>query len=139
MAQFVLELAISNVRKQIVAMPHPVTLATETNSPAGRPLCETHSILKRTNIVDMDCCAVSTIFEVPADVEYRGHRIVWDTRRVEGTFFWTGRAAIVAPADLSGIKSVYKIRIHTHFLSEDEVRDHLIAEAKNQIDNGFES
>jgi hypothetical protein len=85
----------------------------------------------------MDCCAVSSIFEVPADIEYRGHRIVWDARRVEGTSFWTGRAAIVAPADVSGIKNVYKIRMDETFLSEDEIRDHLIAEAKNQIDNGL--
>jgi hypothetical protein len=119
-------------------MHEPVTVATEEVSPAGRTQCETRCILSRTKIVEMDCCAVSAIFEVPADVEYHGHRIVWDTRRVEGTSLWTGRAAIVAPADLSGIKGVQKIKVNRNFSSEKEVRDYLIAAAKNQIDTGFE-
>lgn len=119
-------------------MHEPVTLTAEKVLSGARTHGETPSIFNRTNVAEMDCCARSAIFGVPADVEYRGHRIVWDTRRVEGTSFWTGRAAIVAPADLSGVKSVHKIRINKHFASEKQVRDHLIDAARNQIDTGLE-
>jgi hypothetical protein len=76
---------------------------------------------------------------MPGDVEYRGHRIVWDARRVEGTSFWTGRAAVVSPANISGVKSVYKIKVNAYFATEKEVRDHFVGAAKERIDNGFEN
>ncbi|MGE5304051.1 MAG: hypothetical protein ACM3TN_12120 [Alphaproteobacteria bacterium] len=75
---------------------------------------------------------------MPADIQHRGHRIVWDARQVDGTLFWTGRAAIVSPADISGVKRVYKIKINVYFATEKEVRDHLIATAKERVDNGLE-
>jgi hypothetical protein len=114
------------------------TLAGELVTCGGRIRREPPSILKRTDAADLSYRTDGAISGMPADVEYRGHRIVWDARQVEGTAFWTGRAAIVSPADISGIKSVYKIRVNAYFVTEREVRDHLIGMAKDRIDNGLE-
>jgi hypothetical protein len=114
------------------------TLAGELVTCGGRTCREPHSILKRTDAADRSYCTGGAISGMPADVEYRGHRIVWDARQIEGTAFWTGRAAIVSPADISGIKSVYKIRVSAYFATEREVRDHLIAVARDRIDKGSE-
>jgi hypothetical protein len=115
------------------------TLAGEIILAGGRVGGEPHSIFKRPKVADLSSYMGSGIPVLPADVEYRGHRIVWDARHVEGTSFWTGRAAVVSPADISGVKSVYKIRVNAYFATEREVRDHLVAVAKDRIDNGLEN
>ncbi len=74
---------------------------------------------------------------IPADVEYRGNRIVWDARQLPGTCFWTGRAAVVLPADVTGIKRIYRIPDSDPFESEQAVRDHLIGAAKDWIDHAI--
>ncbi len=76
---------------------------------------------------------------IPADVEYRGNRIVWDTRQLPGTPFWTGRAAVVLPADATGVKRIYRIPDSDPFDSEQAVRDHLIDAAKDWIDCKIDS
>ena len=69
------------------------------------------------------------------DVYYRGYRIVWDTRQPSGIVFWTGKAAVVMPADASGVKKIQRVGGSGYFLSEAEARDHLLSEAKQWIDN----
>ena len=69
------------------------------------------------------------------DVYYRGYRIVWDTRRSAGTVFWTGKAAVVLPADAQGVKRIHRITGNHYFLSEEDARDQLINEAKEWIDH----
>ncbi len=76
---------------------------------------------------------------IPADVEYRGNRIVWDARPVPGTSFWTGRAAVVLPADFTGVKKIYRIPDSDPYESEQAVRDHLIGTAKDWIDCKIDS
>jgi hypothetical protein len=76
---------------------------------------------------------------IPADVEYRGNRIVWDARQLPGTSFWTGRAAVVLPADFTGVKRIYRIPDSNAFESEEAVRDHLIGAAKDWIDHTLEA
>jgi len=115
------------------------TLAGQVVLSGSRTHRELPSVLKGTSATDPSFYTGSSISEVPADVEYRGHRIVWDARQVEGTAFWTGRAAVVSPADTSGVKSVYKIRVNAYFATEREIRDHLVAVAKDRIDNGLEN
>lgn len=75
---------------------------------------------------------------IPADVEYRGNRIVWDTRQLPGTPFWTGRAAVVLPPDATGVKRIYRIPDSDPFETEQAVRDHLIGAAKDLIDQSIE-
>ncbi|MGE5304079.1 MAG: hypothetical protein ACM3TN_12260 [Alphaproteobacteria bacterium] len=69
------------------------------------------------------------------DVHYRGYRIVWDTRRRPNTVFWTGKAAVVLPADVMGVKRIHRITGDHYFLSEEDARDQLINEAKEWIDD----
>jgi hypothetical protein len=69
------------------------------------------------------------------DVHYRGYRIVWDTRRQPGTVFWTGKAAVVLPADSLGVKKIHRITGDDYFLSEEDARDQLINEAKEWIND----
>lgn len=69
------------------------------------------------------------------DVHYRGCRVVWDTRRQPGTFFWTGKAAVVLPADALGVKKIHRITGSDRWLSEEDARDQLINEAKEWIDD----
>lgn len=69
------------------------------------------------------------------DVHYLGYRIVWDTRRQPGTFFWTGKAAVVSPANALGVKKIHRINVSDHCLGEEEARDQLINEAKEWIDD----
>ena len=69
------------------------------------------------------------------DVYYRGYRIVWDTRQPSGIVFWTGKAAVVMPADASGVKRIQRVGGSGYFSSETEARDHLLSEAKQWIDN----
>ena len=76
---------------------------------------------------------------IPADVEYRGNRIVWDTRQLPGSPFWTGRAAVVLPPDATGVKRIYRIPDSDPYDSEQAVRDHLIGAAKNWIDHTIEA
>ena len=72
---------------------------------------------------------------IPADIEYRGNRIVWDAQQLPGTPFWTGRAAIVLPPDAIGIKRIHRISASDRFASEQDVRAHLIGAAKDWINN----
>jgi hypothetical protein len=53
---------------------------------------KSHSIPKRTNAAGPSFDPGGPIPEIPAEVEYRGHRIVWDARRVEGTAFLDGKS-----------------------------------------------
>ena len=115
----------------------PLTGAKIVSGTGAHRACA--AILSSGNILGRDYPADDPGFEVPADVEYRGHRIVWDTRQVEGTSLWTGRAAVVAPPDTSGIKGVHKIKVSTYFVTEKEVRDYLIGAAKDRIDKGLYS
>lgn len=72
---------------------------------------------------------------IPADIEYRGNRIVWDAQQLPGTPFWTGRAAIVLPPDAIGVKRIHRISASVRFASEQEVRAQFIRTAKDWIDN----
>ena len=114
------------------------TLAGELIRSGGKIRREPPSDLKLREAADLSYCTGDTISGMLADVEYRGHRIVWDGRQVDGSPFWTGRAAIVSPADISGVKSVYKIRVDVYFATEREVKDYLIGLAKERIDNGLD-
>ena len=69
------------------------------------------------------------------DVYHRGYRIVWDTRQPSGTAFWTGKAAVVMPPDASGVKRIQRVGGSGYFLSESEVLDHLLSEARRWIDD----
>jgi hypothetical protein len=69
------------------------------------------------------------------DIHYRGYRIVWDARQLAGTLFWTGKAAVVLPANASGVKGIHRITGSDYFLSEEDARDHLISAAKEWIEN----
>jgi hypothetical protein len=69
------------------------------------------------------------------EIHYRGYRIVWDARQTPGTLFWTGKAAVVPPEDVSGVKCVHRITGSDYFLSEDDARDHLVSAAKEWIEN----
>ena len=69
------------------------------------------------------------------DIQYRGHRIVWDTRRQPDAVFWTGKAAVVLPADSLGVKRIHPITGDDYFLSEEDARDQLINKAKEWIDD----
>jgi hypothetical protein len=70
----------------------------------------------------------------PVDVLYRGYRIVWDTRQLSGTEFWTGKVAVVLPADEDGIKRVRKISDGIYADTEKAARDCFIGMAKDWID-----
>jgi hypothetical protein len=69
-----------------------------------------------------------------SEILYRGHRIVWDVRRKPGTLFWTGKAALVPPQDLSGVKHIHRITGNDCFLSEEEARDHLVSTARQRVE-----
>ena len=114
------------------------TSAGELGLSGARTHYEAHSICNPPNVTELRCYIGGAMSEVPADVEYRGHRIVWDARQIEGTSFWTGRAAVVSPTDFSGVRSVHKIRVNAYFASERGVRDHFIGVAKEWIDSGRE-
>jgi len=49
--------------------------------------------------------------------------------------FWTGKAAVVMPPDTSGVKRIQRVGGSDYFLSESEVLDHLLSQAKQWIDN----
>lgn len=70
----------------------------------------------------------------PVDILYRGYRIVWDTRQLSGTGFWTGKVAVVLPPDEAGIKRVRKISDGIYADSEEAARDCFIGMAKDWID-----
>jgi hypothetical protein len=110
-------------------------MSGELSISGGKAHCDSSSIFNRLKAAEPTRYARSAMTELPADVEYRGYRIVWDARQIEGTSFWTGRAAIVSPADVSGVKSVYKISVNAYFASEEEARDHFIGAAKDRIDH----
>ena len=114
---------------------HEQTIPVDNRSEARR---EAPTILDPTGIAEADWYKAGSLFKVPADVEYRGHRIVWDARPVEGSSLWTGRAAIVAPADSLGVKSIYRICVNDYFTTEKQVMDHLVSAAKERIDSGLE-
>ena len=63
-----------------------------------------------------------------------GFRIFYDVREVPGTGIWMGKAAVVEPADASGIERVSPIFTGNCFTAENAARDYLIAEAKKWID-----
>lgn len=69
------------------------------------------------------------------DVQYHGCRIVWDARREPGAFFWTGKAAVVLPADALGVKRIHRITGSNHWLCEEDARDELIHAAREWIDD----
>ena len=68
------------------------------------------------------------------DLAYRGYRILSDIREVSGMRIWMGKAAVVAPADISGIERVSPIFAGTPFETEKAAYDYLIAEARKWID-----
>lgn len=69
------------------------------------------------------------------DLTYCGYRIVYDVREVPGTRIWTGKAAVVQPADAYGIERVHPIFASRSFIGENSASGYLIAEAKKWIDN----
>jgi hypothetical protein len=71
---------------------------------------------------------------VPVDVVYRGYRIVWDTRQVSGTNFWTGKVAVVLPPDESRVTRVRRISDGIYVASEEAARDCFLGMAKEWID-----
>jgi hypothetical protein len=71
---------------------------------------------------------------IPVDVVYRGYRIVWDTRQVSGTGFWTGKVAVVLPPDESRVTRVRRISDGIYAVSEEAARDCFIGMAKEWID-----
>jgi hypothetical protein len=72
---------------------------------------------------------------LPPDVNYRGCRIVWDARQLGDNGLWTGRVAVVLANDVSGVQRVHRIRWNDQFTSEDDAQHHMIAAAKDWIDN----
>jgi hypothetical protein len=71
----------------------------------------------------------------PPDVSYRGCRIVWDARQLGDNGLWTGRVAVVLPSDVSGVQRIHRLRWNDQFTSEEDAQHHLIAAAKDWIDN----
>jgi hypothetical protein len=74
------------------------------------------------------------MFYMLTDVYYRGYRIVWDARQLPGSPFWTGVAAVVLPADATGVKRIQRIRENGHFATAEDARNHVITAAKDWID-----
>jgi hypothetical protein len=74
------------------------------------------------------------VASVPEDVLYRGYRIVWDTRQLSETGFWTGKVAVVLPADGSGVRHVRKIGEGIYAATEEAARTCFIGMAKEWID-----
>jgi hypothetical protein len=72
---------------------------------------------------------------ISTEIHYRGCRIVWDARPAPDMLFWTGKAAVVLPENVSGVKEIHRITGSDYFLSEEDARDHLIGAAKDWIDN----
>lgn len=68
------------------------------------------------------------------DLRYRGYRIVSDVRKVAEPPLWTGKAAVVQPADNNGIERVYPVFAPRCFVSEESASDYLITEAKKWVD-----
>lgn len=68
------------------------------------------------------------------DVFYRGYRIVSDVQEEPGTGFWKARAAVVKPANATGVERVHRVVSTAYFSSEKAACDFLIAEAKKWID-----
>jgi hypothetical protein len=69
------------------------------------------------------------------DFTFCGYRIVYDVREVPGTRIWTGKAAVVQPADENGIERVHPITAAACFISEKAVSNFLVAEAKRWVDS----
>ncbi len=68
------------------------------------------------------------------DVFYRGYRIVSAVEETPGTGFWKGKAAVVEPADASGLERVHRVVAITYFRTEKTASDFLVAEAKKWVD-----
>ncbi len=71
------------------------------------------------------------------DVIYRDYRIVLDVKQEPGTGFWEAKAAVVEPADASGVEKVHPMEAIGYFLIEKaatEFIDRIIVEAKKWID-----
>jgi hypothetical protein len=68
------------------------------------------------------------------DVAYRGYRIVSEIEEIPGTGFWKGKAAVVEPADASGVERVHPITATAYFRTEKAASDFIVAEAKKWID-----
>jgi len=64
-----------------------------------------------------------------------GYRIVCDVREVPGTRIWTGKAAVVQPADASAIERIHPLFADACFTTEKAASDYLIAQAKKWIEN----
>jgi hypothetical protein len=69
------------------------------------------------------------------DIHYRRCRIVWDTRKRPGAFFWTGKAAVVLPADPLGVKKIHRINGRGRWFSEEDAQAQLLHAAKEWIDD----
>lgn len=64
-------------------------------------------------------------------------RIVSDVQQEPGTGFWKARAAVVKPADASGVERVHPMGAIAYFRTEKAATDFIItiiAEAKKWID-----
>lgn len=70
-----------------------------------------------------------------AEIKYRGYRIVWEAWQTPEKLFWTGKAAVVPPEDISGVKHIHRITGSDYFLNQDDARDHLVSAAKEWIEN----
>jgi CheY-like chemotaxis protein len=68
--------------------------------------------------------------------EYRGYRIIWDVRQLEGTAFWRGRAAIVAPREISPNEMIQPLD-GSYFASRSQAMEHVITGAKEWIDKAI--
>jgi hypothetical protein len=68
------------------------------------------------------------------DVFYRGYRIVSDVEEIARTGFWKGKAAVVEPADTTGVERVHPVVATAYFRTEKAAIDFIVAEAKKWID-----
>ncbi len=71
---------------------------------------------------------------MPPDVFYRGYRIVSDIQEEPGIGDCKVKAAVVMPADASGIERVHPLVRGVYVRSEKEASDFVLAEAKKWID-----
>ncbi len=68
------------------------------------------------------------------DIFYRGYRIVSDAKEEPAGGFWRAKAAVVEPADASGVERVHPIGTIGWFRTEQEAIDFFVAEAKKWVD-----
>jgi len=76
---------------------------------------------------------------MPADVFYRGYRIVSDVQEAPGGGVWKPKASVVRPADVSRVERVHPIITDASFPTEETASDFIIAAAKKWIDDDIAS